>query len=97
MNTEDFGVRLLTARRYALESQTTAARQLSLENVIADGIPDGCLCLVLNRAPVPHPWPPGLFYLDKSSAAASDGVTAIATASGVGRWLLLCPEEQPPQ
>jgi hypothetical protein len=97
MNTEDNGVRLITARRYALESQTTGARQEALENVVADGFPNGCLCLVLNRVPSPGPLPPGLFYLDKESVAASDGVLAIATASGVGRWLLLCPEEQPPQ
>jgi hypothetical protein len=95
MHTEDTGLRLITARRYALESQTPNARQESLENVVADGFPDGVLCLVLNRVPSPGPLPPGLFYLDKSSAAASDGVLAIATASGVGRWLLLCPNENP--
>jgi hypothetical protein len=38
-----------------------------------------------------------LFYLDRSSAAASDGVNAIATGSGTGRWLRLCPEINPPQ
>ncbi len=92
MHTEAIQVLLLTPRPYALESQTTGARQESLQNVVADNIPNGSLCMVMNTA-LSHSV--ALFYLDKASVVASDGEVSIATASGVGRWLRLAPPYVP--
>lgn len=77
---------LLSQRLYALESQTPTRPEDSLQNVVADGMPDGAMCLVLHRT---FGGDAALFYLDKASTDPSDGYYAIATASGVGRWVML--------
>lgn len=85
MKEQDTSVRLLTARTFALVSQTPTAPELALENVIPDTLANGALCFVQENLAGSS----GLYRLSRTATAAVDGFKVLPTGSGVGRWFKL--------